>query len=68
MLQAGINLVYIRDFLGHTSITSTEIYAKVDSEMKRKALESAYLDLETGELPSWDKDGDLMSWLQNLCR
>jgi hypothetical protein len=35
--------------------------------MKRKALESAYLDLETGDLPSWDKDGDLMSWLQNLC-
>ena len=68
MLQAGINLVYIRDFLGHASITSTEIYAKVDSEMKRKALESAYLDLETGKLPSWDKDGDLMSWLQNLCR
>lgn len=68
MLQAGINLVYIRDFLGHTSITSTEIYARADSEMKRKALESAYLDLETGELPSWDKDGDLMSWLQNLCR
>jgi site-specific recombinase XerD len=68
MLQAGINLVYIRDFLGHTSITSTEIYAKADSEMKRKALESAYLDLKTGELPSWDKDGDLMNWLQNLCR
>jgi hypothetical protein len=68
MLQAGINLVYIRDFLGHTSITSTEIYAKADSEMKRKALESAYLDLETGELPAWDKDGDLMNWLQNLCR
>jgi site-specific recombinase XerD len=67
LLQAGINLVYIRDFLGHTTISSTEIYARADSEMKRKALESAYLDLETGEMPSWDKDGELMSWLQNLC-
>jgi site-specific recombinase XerD len=33
MLQAGINLVYIRDFLGHSNITSTEIYARADSEM-----------------------------------
>ena len=68
MLQAGINLVYIRDFLGHSSITSTEVYARADSEMKRKALESAYLELDLGELPSWENDGDLMNWLQNLCK
>jgi site-specific recombinase XerD len=68
MLQAGINLVYIRDFLGHSNITSTEIYARADSEMKRKALENAYLELDTGELPSWENDGDLMNWLQNLCK
>lgn len=68
MLQAGINLVYIRDFLGHSSITSTEIYARADSEMKRKALESSYPELDTGELPSWENDGDLMNWLQNLCK
>ena len=68
MLQAGINLVYIRDFLGHSNVTSTEIYARADSEMKRKALESAYLELDIGEMPAWEKDGELMNWLQNLCR
>lgn len=68
MLQAGINLVYIRDFLGHSSITSTEVYARADSEMKRKALESAYLELGTGGMPSWESDGNLMNWLQNLCK
>jgi len=68
MLQAGINLVYIRDFLGHSSVTSTEIYARADSEMKRKALESAYMELDIGEMPSWEKDGELMNWLQDLCR
>lgn len=68
MLQAGINLVYIRDFLGHSNVTSTEIYARADSEMKRKALESAYVELDIGEMPSWEKDGELMNWLQNLCR
>lgn len=68
LLQAGVNLIYIRDFLGHVNISSTEIYARADSELKRKALESAYIDLGFGELPAREKDGDLMNWLQNLCR
>ena len=68
MLQSGINLVYIRDFLGHVSVTSTEIYARADSETKRKALESAFVELDTGHLPSWEKDDELMNWLQNLCK
>jgi integrase/recombinase XerD len=68
MLQAGINLIYIRDFLGHSSITSTEIYSRADSAMKRKALESAYQELDMGESPTWEKDVDLMNWLQNLCK
>jgi hypothetical protein len=68
MLQAEINLVYIRDFLGHSNVTSTEIYARADSEMKRKALESAFVELDIGELPLWEKDGEMMNWLQNLCR
>ncbi|GAG85242.1 unnamed protein product, partial [marine sediment metagenome] len=37
LLKAGINLIYIRDFLGHCSVVTTEIYARADSEMKRKA-------------------------------
>lgn len=68
MLQSGIPLVYIRDFLGHVSVTTTEVYARADSEMKRKALESTYMELSPEPLPQWDKDGELMKWLQNLCR
>lgn len=68
MLQAGINIVYIRDFLGHSSTKTTEVYARADSELKRKAIESAYTELSTGELPDWDKDGDLMDWLTDLCK
>lgn len=66
MLQAGINLVYIRDFLGHATIASTEIYFRADTEMKRQALESAALSFNTGDFPAWDKDGELMQWLTNL--
>lgn len=68
MLQAGINLVYIRDFLGHSSVTSTEIYARADNELKRSALESVYQELNTGEMSGWEKDANLMHWLQNLCK
>lgn len=67
LLQANINLIYIRDLLGHVNVTTTEIYARADSEMKRKALENAYVDLGTEELPKWEEDGELMRWLDSLC-
>jgi integrase/recombinase XerD len=68
MVQAGIPLVYIRDFLGHVSVTSTEIYARLDAESKRKAMENAYLDLNVDATPAWENDNDLMNWLADLCK
>lgn len=68
LLQAGVNLIYIRDFLGHSDINTTEIYARADTEMKRKALEQSYIELTTEDLPKWQNDGDLMNWLKNLCK
>jgi site-specific recombinase XerD len=69
LLQSGINLVYIRDFLGHTSITTTEIYARADSKAKREALERAYTEIigkeNTGD-PSWKQDIELMEWLKGF--
>jgi site-specific recombinase XerD len=41
LLEDGVNLIYIRDLLGHTSITTTEIYAKANPEVKRAAIEKA---------------------------
>lgn len=66
LLQAGINLVYIRDFLGHTDIKTTEVYARSDVETKRKALENAYPDLIDNNLPDWNQDQALLSWLSEL--
>lgn len=68
LLQAGINLIYIRDFLGHCNVVTTEIYARADTEMKRKAIESAYMDLSPQDMPKWEENEDLMCWLQNLCK
>jgi integrase/recombinase XerD len=66
LLQAGVSLIYIRDFLGHKDIKTTEIYAKCDSELKRKAIENAYPDLVDSNLPDWNKDAALLDWLSNL--
>jgi site-specific recombinase XerD len=68
MLEAGINLIYIRDFLGHVNVTTTEFYLKVDTELKRSVLEKAFPCTETIPIPSWDEDNELMSWLSDLCR
>lgn len=66
LLQAGVNLIYIRDFLGHADIKTTEIYAKADTELKRKAIENAYPDLVDSSLPDWNKDSALLEWLGKL--
>ena len=51
LLQSGVNLIYIRDLLGHVDIKSTEIYLKIDSEMKRKALEKGNNLIPSEEKP-----------------
>ena len=67
LLQSGVNLVYIRDLLGHADISSTEIYARADEHFKRKALEQAYPSpTPVSETTAWQKDDDLLDWLKNL--
>ena len=66
LLQAGVNLIYIRDFLGHVDLKTTEIYARADTEMKRKAIENVYPDLIDSSLPDWSKDKALLSWLSEI--
>ncbi len=68
MLQAGVNLVYIRDILGHADLKTTEIYARI-GEMKRRALQNAFTNLTPPDAtPSWHNDKDVLTWLTNLGR
>lgn len=68
LLQAGINLIYIRDFLGHKSIQTTEIYARADSKQKKEALEAVYIDVipEKNNERSWEKNRNLKDFLKGL--
>lgn len=66
LLQSGVDLIYIRDLLGHSDVKTTEIYARTDSEAKRKALESAYRNPIPNERPAWTDDREIMKLLQSL--
>ena len=66
MLQAGIPLIIIRDFLGHVDLRTTEIYARIDLEMKRQALEKMENPVTPQKLPSWCDDSHLLEWLRTI--
>ncbi|MCP4285367.1 MAG: tyrosine-type recombinase/integrase [Gammaproteobacteria bacterium] len=66
LLQSGVSLEIIRDFLGHVDVKTTQIYARANLEMKRKALEKVADDSPLPEIPSWKQDNSLLEWLQSL--
>ncbi len=65
LLQAGVNLVYIRDILGHVSVQTTEIYARADSRQKREAIEKAYTNVSP-QTPKWENNDNLLGWLKSF--
>jgi site-specific recombinase XerD len=68
LVQADVNLIYIRDFLGHVDVHTTEVYAKAEPETKRKALEKASELIHLPAQESWVQDADLLSWLKSFSK
>lgn len=66
LVQANVNLIYIRDFLGHESVKTTEIYAKADSAAKREALEKASEKIIPESRYKDKKREELIDWLKEL--
>ena len=66
LLRSGVDIVTISQWLGHASVTTTNRYATVDLEMKRKAIEQARpIDHTTG-LALWRSDASILTWLEAL--
>jgi integrase/recombinase XerD len=66
LCEAGVPLPYIRDVLGHVDLATTEIYARASTEAKRKAIEAAYTEIVTDDLPEWNQNPGLLNWLASL--
>lgn len=65
LLRAGVDINTIRAWLGHVSLTTTNIYAEVDLEMKAKALALCQI-VEVGRSKRWREDKGLMAFLHAL--
>ena len=66
LLEAGLTLVDIRDILGHVSIKTTEIYLKINIELKRSAILNVYENNDRFEESSWTKDENVLKELLDL--
>lgn len=66
LLQAGVDLVVIKSWLGHVNLSTTHGYIEIDLEMKRKAL-SACTPLATQSLKCIiEQHKDVIRWLEAL--
>jgi len=65
LLKSGVDLSTISHMLGHASPTTTNRYAKVDLEMKRKAIAKVRPVSRRSRTP-WAKDSTILDWLESL--
>jgi integrase/recombinase XerD len=65
LLKSGVDLSTISHMLGHASPTTTNRYAKVDIEMKRKAIAKLRPVSRKSRTP-WVKDSTILDWLESL--
>ena len=68
LIDSGVDLIYIRDLLGHVSVSVTEVYARADVAKKREAIEAASKEILPSETPLWEADDGLKGWLKRFNR
>jgi len=68
LLQAGIDITVIRDYLGHASVATTSRYISTNVQMKREALQSFWK--RAGLAPTagkrWRPTPDVIAFLSSL--
>jgi integrase/recombinase XerD len=67
-LRAGVAVFTISQWLGHASVTTTNRYATIDIEMKRKAIEKAQAIERANDSGAalWRTDASILKWLEAL--
>jgi len=65
LLQSGVDINIIRDWLGHVSVDTTNRYARIDMKTKAKALACCALPMRKSQ-KHWKEDSKLMAFLRGL--
>ncbi len=65
LLRGGVDINTVRDWLGHVSVDTTNIYAQVDLETKAKAIARCEPE-STKPAKHWSEDKGLMTFLRSL--
>ena len=65
LLRSGVDPLTIAHWLGHASVNTTNRYATIDLDMKRRALAKAQ-PLSTPRRPAWRRDATILEWLEAL--
>lgn len=66
LIESGVNIIAIRDFLGHVSVSTTQVYLRVNSQAKRDAIAQAFPSLAES-VPAWQENSVLMELLKKMC-
>lgn len=68
LLQSGVDLVTVRDLLGHESVRTTARYTRANMKTKRQALEALWkaVDLSDGQAAPWVPKPELLEILASL--
>jgi integrase/recombinase XerD len=68
LLQAGVDITVIRDYLGHSSVATTSRYITTNLQMKRDALEAFWkrAGLEAKGSRKWQPSPQLLTFLETL--
>ena len=66
LVEQGVDVTVIRDWLGHVSLETTNRYARANLETKRKALEKVGAASRPGKPPRWKRNEELLAWLDSL--
>jgi len=68
LLQSGVDLVTVRDLLGHESVRATNRYTRANMKTKRQALEAFWksVDLSEGHGAPWAPKPQLLEFLASL--
>src|ERR1700730_16473586 len=67
LLQAGVELNLIRNWLGHVSLETTQRYAEIDLAQKRRALDAVTPvgRPDRRHAATWRKES-ILTWLEHL--